>query len=147
MLQNLFKDPKAIGLIFGSVIVLALVRNFETVLFYDPFLNYFKRDYLDLPFPDFNGIQLFWNILLRYFINTFFSIVILYALFQDLSIIKFTTVLYSLFFVFLISGFFFVVLVLNENSNFLLFYLRRFLIQPLFLILFIPAFYFHKKAG
>lgn len=145
MLQKLFKDPKTIVLIIGSVIVLAFVRNYETVLFYDPFLNYFKRDYLDLPFPDFNGIQLFWNILLRYFINAFFSIVILYAFFKDKSLLKFVSILYLLFFVVLICAFFFVILVLDENYNFLLFYVRRFLIQPLFLILFIPAFYFQKK--
>jgi exosortase F-associated protein len=70
---------------------------------------------------------------------------ILYLLFKNLSLIKFVAVLYITLFVILISAFYFIIFILDESYNFLLFYLRRFLIQPLFLILFIPAFYLQKK--
>jgi exosortase F-associated protein len=145
MLQNLFKDKKTVFLITFCLVGFALLRYYETSLFYDPFLAYFKRDYLNLPFPEFNNVALFWNMFLRYFINTFFSILILYLLFNDQSLIKFAIVLYILLFVILIGGFFSVLLFLDESYNFLLFYLRRFLIQPLFILLFIPAFYLQKK--
>ena len=49
---------KIIDFIFIAICVLALafIRFFEEKLFYDPFLSYFKNDYLNLPFPDFKGI-------------------------------------------------------------------------------------------
>lgn len=145
MLQKLLKHKKKIVLIVCIVFIFALLRFFEAVLFYDPFLNYFKADYLKLSFPDFDGIMLFWNMFLRYLINSFLSILILYFLFKELSFVKFVVVLYLLLFVILISAFFLIILKLDENYNFLLFYLRRFLIQPVFLLLFIPAFYLQKK--
>ena len=145
MLPNLLKDKNTIFLIACCLAGFALLRYYETSLFYDPFLDYFKRDYLNLPFPEFKKVALLGNMFLRYFINSFFSILILYFLFSDQSLVRFATVLYILLFFILIGGFFFVLLVLDETYNFLLFYLRRFLIQPLFLLLFIPAFYLQKK--
>ena len=135
-----------VGIIF-CVIALALTRSYETFLFYDPFLDYFKNDYLNLPFPEIEKLRLFWNLFLRYLINSVLSILILYLLFKDSSLIIFVSILYSVLFIALISGLFIVLTVLNENYNFLLFYLRRFLIQPLFLLLFIPAFYLQKKQS
>lgn len=145
MLQKLLKDKKVVFLISSCILVFALLRYFETSLFYDPFLNYFKRDYLNLPFPELNNVALFWNMFLRYFIHSFLSVLILYLLFKELSLVKFVTIIYVLLFVILISAFFLIILTLDENYNFLLFYIRRFLIQPLFLLLFIPAFYLQKK--
>lgn len=145
MLQKLLKHKTEIVLIVCIVFIFSLLRFFETKLFYDPFLNYFKTDYLNLPFPDFEGVILFSNMFMRYFINSFLSVLILYLLFKNLSLIKFVAVLYITLFVILISAFYFIIFILDESYNFLLFYLRRFLIQPLFLILFIPAFYLQKN--
>lgn len=138
---------KIFDFIFIAICVLALafIRFFEEKLFYDPFLNYFKNDYLNLPFPDFNGIRLFLSLLFRYVLNTSLSIAVIYFLFKDVSIAKFTSVLYLLLFFILIGLFFGIILFFDEDSNFILFYVRRFIIQPLFLLLFIPAFYFQKK--
>lgn len=145
MLQKLLKDKETVFFITCCLLVFAVLRYFETSLFYDPFLDYFKRDYLHLPFPELKKVALFWSMFFRYFLNSFFSILILYFLFKDLSLVKFATLLYIVLFVILIGGFFFVLLILDAKFNFLLFYLRRFLIQPLFILLFIPAFYLQKK--
>jgi len=145
MLQNLLKNKKAFFLISCCIFLFAVLRYFESKFFYDPFLDYFKRDYLHLPFPDFNGFLLFWNIFVRYFINSILSVLILYLLFKEVSLIKFAALLYVVLFVVLICAYFLIVLAVDENYNFLLFYIRRFLIQPLFLLLFIPAFYLQKK--
>jgi len=141
------KKAKIIDFIFIGICVLALafIRFFEESLFYDPFLSYFKNDYLNLPFPDFKGIGLFISLLFRYVLNTSLSLAVIYFLFKDVSITKFASVLYLFFFFILIGLFFGIVLFFDEKSNFILFYIRRFIIQPLFLLLFIPAFYFQKK--
>jgi exosortase F-associated protein len=47
-------------------------------------------------------------------------------------------------FVILITAFFCILYFFKNQENLLLFYVRRFLIQPLFLIVFVPAFYFQK---
>lgn len=146
MLQQLLKDKKALVLIICCIIGFALIRNYEAVLFYDPFLDYFKNDYLNLPFPEFKTPSLIWNLLLRYLLNSVLSLLILYFMFKDIELIKFASVMYLILLVILIVSFYFIVEVLNENYNFLLFYLRRFLIQPLFLIIFIPAFYIQKST-
>jgi exosortase F-associated protein len=146
MLHQLLKDKKALVLIICCVMGFALIRNYEAMLFYDPFLEYFKNDYLNLPFPEFKVASLIWNLFLRYLLNSVLSLLILYFIFKDVELIKFVSVLYLILLVFLIVSFYFIVEILNENYNFLLFYVRRFLIQPLFLIIFIPAFYIQKNT-
>lgn len=135
------------SLIGFCLVALILIRLYETQLFYDPFLDYFKNDYLNLPFPEFNNFLLLLNLILRYFFNSFFSLAIIFLLFNDFQLTKFAAFLYFFFFIILIFLFFGLLSFFDEPSNFLLFYVRRFLIQPLFLVLFIPAFYFQKKQS
>lgn len=146
MLQKLLQNKVAFLLIVSCLIGLIAIRGYEEYWFYDPFLVYFKNDYLNLPFPEFDGIKLFLSLTFRFFLNTFFSLLILYLLFKDLEILKFLSLLYTISFVLLTSIFFIIVLFWDESSNFLLFYIRRFLIQPLFLLLVVPAIYFQKRA-
>jgi exosortase F-associated protein len=134
-------------LLGACLFVLVFIRFFEETLFYDPFISYFKNDYLNLPFPDFNGIGLFFSLMFRYFLNSALSLVIIYLLFKDVSLVQFASLLYILLYLLLILMFFGTLLLFDENSNLLLFYVRRFLVQPLFLVLFVPAFYFQKKQS
>jgi len=135
------------SLVGFCLVALILIRLYETQLFYDPFLVYFKNDYLNLPFPEYDNFLLLSNLILRYFFNTFFSLAIIFLLFKDFQLTKFAAFLYIFFFIILIFLFFGVLSFFDEQSNFLLFYVRRFLIQPLFLVLFIPAFCFQKKQS
>lgn len=128
------------------VLMLLAVRAFEDKLFYDPFLSYFKNDYLGGPFPKYDSFSLFLGLGSRYCINTFLSVAIIYVLFKDQSLLYFTVGLYVFFFVLLIAAFF-ALLHFESKNAFLLFYTRRFLIQPLFLLLFVPAFYYQKRIS
>lgn len=133
--------------VFIAIVLLSLlvaVRAFESQLFYDPFLIYFEGDYIKLPLPEFDGLQLFFGLSFRFFLNTILSLGIIYALFKDRGMILFVSILYLLLFVVLILAFFSIVHFFKNQENLLLFYVRRFLIQPLFLILFLPAFYYQK---
>lgn len=130
--------------LIGLVLLLVMVRTFEARLFYDPFYEYFKGDYLNLAFPDFDGLTLFFSMTLRYWLNTFFSLAIIQVLFKERQLTVFTSVLYAVFFIVLIASFFVLVLYSDSHNNFILFYIRRFLIQPLFLLLFVPAFYYQQ---
>lgn len=145
MLQKLFSHKVEVLFITLFVILLASIRAYEDVLFYDPFLNYFKMDYHNLALPAIENGSLFFGFLFRYFLNTILSLAIIYVLFKDIEAVKFASVLYVLFFVILTVAFFLVLHVFEEPSKMVLFYIRRFLIQPIFLLLFLPAFYFQKQ--
>ncbi len=144
MLNKLFQNKGRIFLVLALLSLLLLIRAFENQLFYDPFLVYFNGDYLKLPLPEFDSGLLFFGLLFRFTLNTIFSLGILYFLFSDREMISFVAVLYVLLFVILIAAFFFIIYFFKSDQNLILFYVRRFLIQPLFVIVFIPAFYFQK---
>ncbi|WP_333696159.1 exosortase F system-associated membrane protein [Flavobacterium sp.] len=133
------------GLLFLFVLLFVGIRFFEQTLFYDPFLIYFKNDYLEMPFPEFDLLKLGLSTVSRYVLNSVISLMVIYVLFKDLSLLKFTGFLYASFGLILFLVFICLLNFGDQNSNFVLFYVRRFLIQPLFLVLFIPAFYFQKR--
>ena len=147
MLKKLLNNKLNIGIGVFLIGLLIAVRAFEDNLFYDPFLNYFKDNYSNLPYPVINHIKLFLSLGFRYYLNSIISLVILYLIFRDFKIIKFSTFLYVLFGSVLMISFFFVLLKFGEESKMTLFYIRRFIIQPIFLILFIPAFYYQKRMS
>lgn len=139
------KKPFKYMIVALLLILLVLVRAFEDVLFYDPFINFFKGEYTKIEKPLFNGFILFANHFLRYLINTVISMAIIYIFFKDMSVIKVVTILYALFFVLLILAYFYFINYKLEDYYLITFYTRRFLIQPLFLFIFIPAFYYQKR--
>lgn len=145
-MQKLLKYKKEIGFSIVLVFLLALVRSFED-LFYDPFLEYFKSDYLKMTFPSYDSFKLFCSLFLRYALNSLISLAIIQILFKDFTLTKFAGILYLVFFLILIIAFFSILNFSDEENNLMLFYVRRFLIQPLFLLLFVPAFYYQNKIS
>jgi exosortase F-associated protein len=145
MLQKLLNHKVRILLATVLVLFLVLIRAYEDVLFYDPFLKYFKADYYNLPLPEIDNVQLLFGLFLRYFLNTIVSLCIIYVLFKDIEAVKFASILYLVFFIILVVAFFFVFSFFGETNKMGLFYIRRFLIQPIFLLLFLPAFYYQKQ--
>ncbi|MCA0348763.1 MAG: exosortase F system-associated protein [Bacteroidetes bacterium] len=134
--------------IYSTLLIFALVliRMFENQLFYDPFLNYFSSEYANLPFPKFNIFKLFFSLGFRFYLNMVISLGLLYVLFDDRKIVKFSIFLFMLLGYILLISFFFVLTFFAEESKMTLFYIRRFLIQPIFILLFIPGFYYQKIA-
>jgi exosortase F-associated protein len=141
ILQNKFINY---SLIIVLLLLIILVRQQENNLFYDPFLQYFKSVFQNKSYPNFNSTLLIFNYFLRYFINSSLSLAIIYLLFKDFKTTKLLLYLYIVLFVLLIFTLFILLYFKNPDYNFILFYVRRFIIQPVFLILFIPAIYFQK---
>ena len=146
MLKKLLKDKKSVFFIVLALIGLILIRAFEDDLFYDPFLSFFKTDYQNKPLPDLNSFLLFLNLVLRYALNTVFSLIIIKLLFNERQLVVFSGYLFLALFLILIIVFFGLLHFSNQPDYLILFYIRRFLIQPLFLVLFIPAFYYQKLS-
>lgn len=144
MLQKLFKNKFRILLIIILIFGLVIIRAFENQLFYDPFLEYFKSNYQNTKLPEIDNFKLFLGLFFRYLLNSTLSILIIYLVFIDLDMIKFASIIYFVFFIILIFAFYLALINKFENNKMTLFYIRRFLIQPIFLLLFLPGFYFQK---
>jgi exosortase F-associated protein len=144
MLQKILNNKIRIIQLFFLILLLVLVRAFENQLFYDPFLDFFKQDFTVMPLPNVSSLKLFLGLLLRYTLNTSVSLSIIYVLFREMKMIKFAFILYCFFFFILIILFFVIIYFTEENYNWLLFYIRRFLIQPIFLMLFVAGFYYQR---
>lgn len=144
MVKKIYSKRIRLFFIVLALLFLILVRTFEHQLFYDPFLIFFKINYQNQVLPEFNGLKLFLGLLFRYGLNAFFSLVIIYLLFKDKKMLVFSVWLYVFFFIFLCSVFFGMLIFIEQPNYLILFYVRRFLIQPLFLVLFVPAFYYQK---
>jgi exosortase F-associated protein len=145
MLEKLLNHKIRIALAMLFVILLVLVRAYEDSLFYDPLLNYFKSDYNNLAVPEMNKLKLFMGLLFRYFLNSLFSLAIIYMLFKDFQGLKFASMMYVILFVILVILLFCALYYFGSDNKMVLFYIRRFLIQPIFLLLFLAAFYYQKQ--
>ena len=147
MLQKILNNKVLIIQLLFLVLLMALVRTFENQLFYDPFLDFFKQDFTNLSLPTVDSLSLFLGLLFRYTLNTFLSLGIIYILFKDVAMMKFSLVLYYFFFLIFVVAFFYIIYFTSENHNWMLFYVRRFLIQPIFLLLFVAGFYYQKQSN
>ena len=134
-------------LIVLSFVILIGFRGMAQQWFYDPFLAYFKHDYLSLPVPEIALPTYFLHLFLRYLINSIISLVILYLVFMKWSVVSFCIRFYVLAFILFGLGLFYLMYFQPDTHYLLLFYLRRFLIHPIFLLVLIPAFYIYNFKG
>lgn len=130
-------------LLFGCLI---LIRAFAADLFYDPLITFFKTTHSVEALPDLNSWKLLGYISLRFFLNTLISLAVLWVLFGQRDILKISSIIYLAIFTVLIVAFSLLIQSDAEGGHMALFYVRRFLIQPIFLLLLIPAFYFQKNT-
>jgi len=145
MLQQLLKNKSKVFWFSFLVLLLILIRVFEDQLFYDPFLNYFKTEFAHSKLPTFDFFKLFFSLGIRFYLNSVISLFLLYIIFKDTKIVKFSMLLYMVLGSILMISFIFVLTFFGEESKMTLFYIRRFLIQPIFILLFIPGFYYQKQ--
>lgn len=131
-------------LLFGLFGLLVLIRVFENELFYDPYLLFFQNDYLYIDNPRQEIFKLTVFTSLRYTLNTVISLAILYVVYKERSIIKFSAFIYLASFIVLILIYLYFVVNPKQEQYYLFFNMRRFLIQPIILLVLLPAFYYYK---
>jgi exosortase F-associated protein len=128
-------------LLFGLLI---LIRFFENELFYDPYLVFFQNDYLYIDNPRREVFKLTLFTTLRYTLNCIISLGVLYVIFKDKSMIKFAAFIYLMALIILLVIYLYFVVNPRQEDYYMFFNVRRFLIQPIILIVLLPAFYYHK---
>lgn len=129
-------------LIFGLI----LIRGYEDAIFYDPLKVFFKGfNYPSQTLPELNNWLLFLNYAGRFLMNTILSLGLIFLFFLDKNILKFSGLLYGIAFVILFM-FFFGLIQTDFVGHQTLFYIRRFMIHPILVLLFIPGFYYQKSS-
>lgn len=130
-------------LIIVLLLLLVALRGYFESFFYDPFIKYFKTSFLTKSIPPLHFTIYFFNVFLRYFINTAISLLVIYLIFLNEKYIAFALKFYGIAFV-VLSVLLYVLLKIDTPNIMLLFYVRRFLMQPLFLFVLVFAFYYYK---
>ena len=131
-------------LLFGLLI---LIRIFENELFYDPYLIFFQNDYLYIDNPRREIFKVTLFTIIRYGLNTIISLAILYIIFRDRGIIKLSTLIYGVALLILIGLYLYFVINPKQEDYYIFFNIRRFLIQPILLLILLPAFYYSRLKG
>ena len=148
MLQKILSNKISVVYIVLVLAGLIFVRWFEAQLFYDPLLAYYKQNFKAIQFPEIDCLKYAQSLLWRYLINSILSVVLLWVLFKDKNLLSFSSFLFVVLFILLIIVFFCLLYFDADSNKTTLFYVRRFIIQPIFIIVFIPAFwyqiYYHK---
>lgn len=125
--------------IASLLIGLILVRKFENVLFYDPFLNYFHGKTGRAYYPDYDLLKVILHVAFRYLLNSVLSILLIWFIFLNKRYVQFSACAYFVLFILLLPIYIYLVIHYFEWGDNIGFYIRRFLIQPLLLLLLAPA--------
>lgn len=131
--------------VIAGVLGLIGVRVIEHQAFYDPFLQYFSSADKKAHFPEFEWTPLILSYIFRFLLNLLFSAVIIQALFQDRRWTVQGLALLAIVFIVTLPIYLYCIYTKFEIGYLFSFYMRRFVIQPLILLLVVPMFYYRKQ--
>lgn len=132
-------------LVFVGILGLVSVRFLEDKIFYDPFLAFFKGNYKVAQIPEFLWGKLIISHFFRFFLNLFFSAVVIHFMFLNKKWTLQAVVLITVAFLFFFPIYLWCLYTKMEIGYLFTFSVRRFVIQPIILLLIIPIFYYRKK--
>ncbi|MGA9211684.1 exosortase F system-associated membrane protein [Kaistella sp.] len=139
---------KIVKWLFVALAIFGLigVRMMENQLFYDPFQAFFHLANKHAPFPDFNWFLLVLNYLFRFLMNLLLSAAVVYLIFKNKQWTLQAIILMLIVFVITFPIYLYCIHAKFEIGYLFSFYMRRFVIQPLILLLIIPLFYYRKRV-
>lgn len=133
-------------LVAVGIIGLISVRLLEDTIFYDPFLNYFHEANKHVAFPKFEWGKLITGHLFRFILNMLFSCLIIQCLFKNKEWTFQGALLIAIIFVITFPIYLYCIYDGFDIGYLFSFYMRRFVIQPLILLLVVPMFYYRKQV-
>ena len=134
-------------LVFAGILGLISVRFLEDKIFYDPFLEFFKADYKVAQVPDFIWGKLMLSHFFRFALNLIFSAIVVHFMFLNKKWTIQAVFLMAVAFLFFFPIYLWCLYSEMEVGYLFTFSVRRFVIQPIILLLIIPIFYYRKKLG
>lgn len=125
-------------------VALAAIRFFHDELFDNQLGAFFEQEFSFAEPPQFDVLKIIGQVSLRFLLNSLISIVIIFLLFKDTKMLRFAALLYAIAYILLMPLMAYLMYHLEQGDYFFLFYTRRFLVQPVLIIILIPAFYYQK---
>ncbi|REC48934.1 exosortase F system-associated membrane protein [Chryseobacterium pennipullorum] len=132
-------------LVIGGICGLIGVRAVEETIFYDPFLTYFHEANKNIEFPSFEWGKLIAGHLFRFVLNLGFSCMVIHGLFKNRQWTLQGAVMITIIFVITFPIYLYCIYDHFSIGYLFSFYMRRFVIQPLIILLIVPLFYYRKK--
>lgn len=132
-------------LVLVAILGLIGVRMVEDVVFYDPLLRFFKGNFREMTFPEIEIGKHLLSVSFRYVLNTALSLLILFLIFKKSFYLKVSGAVYLFFLVTLLPVYYYFIETHFELGFTAGFYVRRILIQPLLLLILIPAFWYAEN--
>ncbi|UTX47595.1 exosortase F system-associated protein [Chryseobacterium sp. MA9] len=132
-------------LVLAGICGLISVRVLEGTIFYDPFLDYFHEANKNIEFPGFEWGRLIGGHLFRFVLNLLFSCLIIYGLFKNKQWTLQGAVMMIIVFMISLPIYLYCISDRFEIGYLFSFYMRRFVIQPLIIMLIVPIFYYRKQ--
>ena len=139
---------KILNWLFATIAIFGLiaVRMVEDQLFYDPFQAFFHLANKHAEFPDFEWTPLILNYLFRFGLNLVLSAAVVYFIFKNKQWTLQAIVLMLIVFAITFPLYLYCIHTQFDIGYLFSFYMRRFVIQPLILLLIIPLFYYRKHV-
>ena len=139
---------KILSWFFVVLVILGVISIFLFVdqIFYDPFLHYFHEANKHAVFPNFEWAKLIFSYSLRFLLNLFFSGMVVYFVFKNKAWTVQAIILMGIVFAITLPIYLYCIHTKFEIGYLFSFYMRRFVIQPLILLVIIPLFYYRKKT-
>ncbi len=141
MIKTYRKHIIAVLLLF----LLMAIRLFEKRFFDDGLIDFFKHDYLNSSLPAVSAVKVLWVDSVRYGLNAIISILILHLYFKSSELGKFLGLFFVFFYFISLLSMLYALQTYQAGHYLVLFYSRRFLIQPLLLLLLFPALWMQQK--
>ena len=129
-----------------GILGLISIRMLEDQILYDPFLPYFHEANKHAVFPNFELAKLIFSYSLRFLLNLFFSGMVVYFVFKNKAWTVQAIILMGIVFAITLPIYLYCIHTKFEIGYLFSFYMRRFVIQPLILLVIIPLFYYRKKT-
>lgn len=139
---------KILNWLFAAIAIFGLiaVRMVEDQLFYDPFQAFFHLANKHAEFPAFEWTPLILNYLFRFGLNLVLSAAVVYFIFKNKQWTLQAIVLMLIVFAITFPLYLYCIHTQFDIGYLFSFYMRRFVIQPLILLLIIPLFYYLKHV-
>ncbi len=139
---------KILNWLFAAIAIFGLiaVRMVEDQLFYDPFQAFFHLANKHAEFPAFEWTPLIMNYLFRFGLNLILSAAVVYFIFKNKQWTLQAIVLMLIVFAITFPLYLYCIHTQFDIGYLFSFYMRRFVIQPLILLLIIPLFYYRKHV-
>jgi exosortase F-associated protein len=141
MMQNRVISTVLVLLLLGAIVA---IRLYELDLFYDPLNEYFHSNFQTLPFPEIDIWKLVVSNSLRFLLNSFISLGILWLFYKSSSFVKAGLWVYLFAFIILNTALLILLQLDSSLAKMALFYTRRFLIHPLLLFILVAGCYYLK---